>query len=112
MKIQAGKYILNSDSLSMWVEEEYKGKDSKGRTRMQTRRISGYHNNFKALLESFCARRIGSSAAENMKDLLKDLDQTYQDMLMLNDEAVKGDFRRLRDKHSGKKGGKAGNDEE
>ena len=39
MEIRVGKYILRSDGYCFWIEEEYIGKDAKGREKKQTRRI-------------------------------------------------------------------------
>lgn len=104
MKIKVGKYTLRTeDQFSMWIEEEFHGKDRLGRPRVYTRRISGYHKDFKSLLETFCQRRICCSDAQDMKELLTDLNQIYQDMKVLNDTAVKEDFKCLERKARGRK---------
>lgn len=93
MEIKIGRYILRSDGLCMWVEEEYEGKDAKGKPKMQTRRVAGYASSWSNLVYQFCNHRYMNSDAESVREFLKEMEQTFQDMLMLNEAAVKKDFR-------------------
>ena len=104
MRIKAGKYYLRTeDQFSMWIDEEFQGKDKNGRAKKSTRRVTGYHRDFDGLLASFCRRRINSSEAQDMKELLQDLKQLYEDMKLLKDTAVREEFKRLKKKTGGKK---------
>ena len=97
MEIRIGNYIIRSDGLCMWVEEEYDGKDAKtGKTKKQTRRVAGYAGNWSILTRQFCEHRYKSSDAESVREFLKEMEQTFQDMLMLNEAAVKKDFRMVK----------------
>ena len=96
MKIEVGKYTLCSDQYSLWIEESYEGKDSKGRAKMQTRRVAGYAGNMAILMKQFCNHKYKSSDAETMRELLKELTQTFADMVELNEKAVKNDFKVVR----------------
>ena len=75
MNIESGKYIIKSDSQSMWIEEKYKGKSRDGREIDQTRRVSGYVRTFTELLASFAERKVRESTATEVKELL----QTFAD---------------------------------
>lgn len=97
MKIQVGKYALQSDSYSMWITEDYEVINEKtGRKNKRERKVGGYSTNYKHLLRSFCEHRHKASEAETVKELVKELEQTYADMVALNDAAVKNDFRILK----------------
>lgn len=94
MEIRIGNYILRSDGMSLWIEEEYEGKDAKtGRKKKQTRRVAGYAGNWSILARQFCEHKYKNSDAESVREFLKEMEQTFQDMLMLNEAAVKKDFR-------------------
>lgn len=97
MKIKVGKFTLESDSLCMWISEDYEviNKDT-GRKNKRQKKVGGYCTNYDKLLDSFCAHKHRASEAETLKELIKDLEQTYEDMKALNDAAVKNDFKRLR----------------
>ena len=96
MKIQIGKFTLESDLYSMWITEEYEGKDAKGRPKKATRRVAGYAGNMAILTRQFCEHRYKGSDAESVRELLKVLTQTIEDMNTLNEAAVKNDFRIIR----------------
>lgn len=96
MKIPVGKYTLQSDSFSMWITEKYEGEDSKGRKRERERKVAGYSWSWNNLVRDFCDRKFRSSEAETVKELLKELKQTLDDMKMLNEAAIKNDFKLIR----------------
>ena len=66
MKIQAGKYIINSDAYSMWIDEEYRTKSGK----TATKRIAGYCNDVGQLLRDFRNKKVNDSDAETMDGLM------------------------------------------
>ena len=96
MNIKVGRYALRSDGYAMWIEEEYVGKDAKGRDKKQTRRVAGYAGNMEILTRQFCQHKYMNSDAETMRELLKELTQTIADMVELNEAAVKKDFKIVR----------------
>lgn len=96
MKIQVGKYILRSDQYSMWIEEEYIGKDKKGREKKDTRRVAGYATSFDNLLHQFVEHKHRASEAKTLAELLKELKQIAEDTEAIKKTALKEDFRQLR----------------
>ena len=96
MKIQVGRYTLESDLYSMWISEECEGKDANGKPKKSTRRVAGYARDMKNLTSQFCDHKYKSSDAETMRELLKVLTQTFEDMKALDEAAVKKDFRIIR----------------
>ena len=97
MKIKVGKFTLNSDQWCLWISEEYEVTNEKtGRKNKRERKVAGYSNDYKKLLRSFCEHRHKAAEAETVKELVKALEQTYEDMVSLNDAAVKNDFRMLK----------------
>lgn len=66
MRIKAGKYIINSDAYSMWIDEEYESKTGK----TATKRIAGYSNDVSHLLNDFRSKKINGSDARTMDELL------------------------------------------
>lgn len=76
MRIEVGKYILESDSYCMWISEMRETKDPRTgkKTGKFTRvRVAGYCENIEELCEDFLERRTRSSDAESLKEILKDI---------------------------------------
>ena len=96
MDIKVGKYSLRSDMYSLWVEEEYEGKDANDKPKKAKRRVAGYAGNMEILTRQFCEHRYKDSDAETVRELLKILTQTFEDMKTLNEAAVKNDFKIIR----------------
>ena len=97
MRIEIGRYTLRSDGLCLWIEEEYEITNKKtGKTKKLTRRVAGYATSWSNLVYQFCSHRYMNSDAESVREFLKDMEQTFQDMLMLNEAAVKKDFRMVK----------------
>ena len=76
MNIECGNYILKSDNMNLWVEEMYTTKKGEDASRV----VTGYHQDFEHLAESFMMRRIRGSDAESMKQLLADMKSAESDM--------------------------------
>lgn len=89
MKIKIGKYILCSDSLCMWIAEEYATK--KGGVR--SKRVAGYSNTIETLLQSFARNKLLNSDAESIEVLLLHLRQIMTDIEEINRVAFEKDFR-------------------
>lgn len=96
MEIKIGKYTLKSDGFCLWIEEEYEGKTKTGKAKTQKRRVAGYATSWSNLVYQFCSHRYMNSDAESVREFLKEMEQTFQDMLMLNETAVKKDFRMVK----------------
>lgn len=97
MKIQVGKYILRSDSYCFWIEKEYLTTKSE-KKEVDTRRVAGYSSSLDNLYRSFAEKNFKDSEAESMKELIKDLKQTFEDMCEFRKTAVEKDFRLMRKK--------------
>lgn len=106
MKINVGRYTLYSDSMSMWIVEEYevtdrKTKEPTGKT--DTRRVAGYSTSLQNLLRSFRDTKVGGSDAESLEELIEVLRATYEDMERLYKGAVENDFKLLKEISDGKR---------
>lgn len=88
MRIQTGKYILNSDAYSMWIDEEYKTKTGK----VATKRVAGYCNSPMLLLRDFRDKRVTGSDARNMDDMLVVLKETLDEVEQLATAIVNNSF--------------------
>lgn len=93
MEIRCGRYLLKSDPYCMWIDEEYKSTKT-GKT--ATRRVAGYARTLDALTKDFCERRFRNNEAANMKELLKILEQTLDDVSELRKTAARKDFKIIR----------------
>lgn len=93
MKIKVGKYTLYSDSLCMWITEEYEITKGKNKGKTDTRRVAGYSTSLKRLLRSFRDTKVGGSDAESLEELLGVLMATYEDMESIYKCAVENDFK-------------------
>lgn len=80
----------------MWIDEEYEGEDAKGRKKIAKRRVAGYASSWSNLVHQFCQHRYKGSDAETMREFLKEMEQTFKDMVMLNETAVKADFKKVK----------------
>jgi len=92
LKIEVGKYAINSDQWIMWISEKVKSEET-GRLRM--RRITGYRTNFDKLKEDFVKVRM-SDDKETLTELIDVLRQTEKDLIMLNEAALENDFTDLK----------------
>jgi len=92
MKIRVGKYILRSDPYCMWIDEEYEQKNGK----TAVKRVAGYSPTLTTLLRSFRQKKVLSSDAESLDELIEALRLVMTDMDELNKAAVENDFRRIR----------------
>lgn len=100
MDISVGKYRLRSDSLCLWVEEEYETKKSKI-TDIDYRKVAGYSRTIPQLRTSFLENKFRGSDAKEVAKLLDDLARLWEDMQMLDKAAVEKDFRMMGNKRKG-----------
>ena len=100
MKTKVGKYTLYSDSMSMWIVEDYETIDQKTKKptgKIEQRRVAGYSTSLKNLLRSFRDAKVGGSDAESLEELIEVLTAVYEDMAELNDAAVKHGLQKLKE---------------
>lgn len=95
MEIRVGKYILRSDGYCFWIEEEYIGKDAKGREKKQTRRATGYASSIENLIRQFTEHKHKAIGADTMTKLIRELKQIADDTEAINKAALKEDFKRM-----------------
>ena len=96
MEIKVGKYIMKSDKFCLWLEEEYESQDDKTKGKLMTKQVAGYCCSFENLLNDFVDKQIKGSDAKSIKELLKVLKQTTEDIKALNEKGIKEDFRIIR----------------
>lgn len=97
MKIKFGKYIIYSDSMSLWINEEYEIEKGKHAGEIEERRVAGYSTSLQNLLRSFRDAKVGGSDAESLEELIEVLRATYDDMERLYKCAVENDFKLLKE---------------
>lgn len=79
MKIDCGKYILQTDDLkNMWIEEKYIGMAKDKTPKEATKRVSGYLTNIYALAQDFLEKRLYGADEENIKEVLDVLCQAQK----------------------------------
>lgn len=96
MEIRVGRFTLKSDTMCFWIEEEYIGKDAKGKEKKQTRRVAGYASSLDNLYRQFVEHRHKASEAQTVTELIKEMKQTAEDIEMIRKTATANDFRKLR----------------
>lgn len=96
MEIRIGKYILRSDSLCYWLEEEYEGEDAKGRKKKQRRRVAGYASTLDNLYHQFVEHKHKASEATTVAELIKDMKETAEAIEAIKKTATKENFTKLR----------------
>lgn len=96
MDIQVGRFILKSDMWTYWIEEEYEGEDKKGKTKLMTRRVTGYCTSLESLYRSFTEHRHKASEATTMTQLIREMQQTLADITAIKKSAAENDFKMLR----------------
>ena len=98
MEIRVGKYILRSDPMCIWIEEEYVGKGKDGKPgKVQTRKVAGYTDNIDNLIRQFVAHKHRASEADTMTKLIKELKQIAEDAAELKKTAVANDLKTMRE---------------
>ena len=95
MEIRVGKYILRSDGYCFWIEEEYIGKDTKGREKKATRRVTGYASSIENLIRQFVEHKHKAIEADTMTKLIRELKQIADDTEAIKTAALKEDFKRM-----------------
>lgn len=76
MRIDCGKYILNTDqNENMWIEEKFIGKDKNKNEKESTRMVAGYLRTFESLAKDFLKKKVASVESEQLIDVLNALKQ-------------------------------------
>ena len=95
MKIQVGKYIINSDSRNWWIEEEYEVTKGDTKGKIKIRNITGYCWTFERCLKNFRERTLGESGATTLLELLEALRSVFEDMDAINRAKFEADVKKL-----------------
>lgn len=96
MKIKFGKFILNSDKLSWWIEEEYEIKKGKNKGKTELRNVTGWCNSFEKCRNSFIERRIGENGATALLEVLDGFSSLFEDLKALDEVKFKADAEKLK----------------
>ena len=95
MEIRVGRFILKSDTMCFWIEEEYIGKDKNKKDKLMTRRVAGYASTYSNLLRQFTDHKHKAIGADTMTKLIRELKQIADDTAAVNEAALKSDFKRM-----------------
>lgn len=81
MKIQAGKYFVNSDSLgTVWITElAHNPKTNKE----YEKRVSGYHNNLKSALVDMLQRGVFGSDTTTLEETINTIQKALDDAISI-----------------------------
>ena len=96
IEIKVGRYTIVSDGLSLWIMEEYEGKDAKGNPKMQTRRVAGYAHSLDNLIHQFVSRKHKAAEAKTVADLIKVWKEVAEDTEQIRKTALKHDLTQAR----------------
>ena len=91
MEIKRNKYVLRSEPMCCWIEEEYETKDRKtGKPKKARKNISGYYPDFKMLCEHGLPKHLlVQSEAKSMKKLLEEVRDIHDKIARMSYEKVK-----------------------
>lgn len=97
MKIKFGKFILNSDRLNWWINEEYEIEKGKNKGKTELRNVTGWCNSFEKCRNSFIERRIGENGATALLEVLDSLNSLFEDLKALDEVKFKADSEKLKE---------------
>lgn len=87
MEIRRGKYILRSEPMCCWIDEEYVSEKT---GKLVTKNISGYYPDFRMLCEKGLPRHIlVSSEAKSMKKLVEEVKTIEEKIAKMSLKKVK-----------------------
>mgnify|MGYP001172763245 CR=1 FL=1 len=78
MKIEVGKYTINSDDCCLWITERVKTKDG-SKTEHVEKKVAGYSPNAEMLLDSFVNHKSRGSSAREVQKYLTDMAKVERD---------------------------------
>ena len=96
IEIKVGRYTIVSDGLSLWITEEYEGKDAKGNPKMQTRRVAGYAYSIDTLVHQFVSHKHKAAEAKTVADLIKVWKEVAEDTEQIKKTALKHNLTQAR----------------
>lgn len=96
IEIRIGKYTLVSDGLSLWINEDYEGKDKNNKPKIQTRRVAGYAWSLDNLIHQFVAHKHRAAEAKTVADLIKVWKEVAEDTEQIKKTALKHDLTHAR----------------
>lgn len=95
MKIQVGKYIINSDKYNWWIDEEYEISKGKHKGETDIKHLTGYCWTFERCLKNFRERTLGDNEATTLLELLEAVGSVFEDMDALNKAKLEADMKQL-----------------
>lgn len=96
IEIKIGKYTIHSDGMSLWIMEEYEGKDKNQKPKKQKRRVAGYAHSLDNLIHQFVSHKHKAAEAETVADLIKTWKQVAEDTEAIKKTALKHDLTEAR----------------
>lgn len=97
MKIKFGKFILNSDRLNYWIEEEYEIEKGKNKGKTELRNVTGWCNSFEKCRNSFIERRMGEDGATALLEVLDGFKSLFEDLKALDEAKFEADSEKLKE---------------
>ena len=89
IEIKIGKYTILSDGMSLWITEDYEGKDKNGKPKKQTRRVAGYAHSLDNLIHQFVSHKHKAAEAETVAGLIKIWKEVAEDTEQIKKTALK-----------------------
>lgn len=96
IEIKVGKYTICGDGMSLWITEEYEGKDKNKRPKKQTRRVAGYAYSIDTLVHQFVSHKHKAAEAKTVADLIKVWKEVAEDTEQIRKTALKHDLTQAR----------------
>lgn len=96
IEIKVGRYTILSDGLSLWIMEEYEGKDKNDKPKMQKRKVAGYAYSIDTLVHQFVSHKHKAAEAKTVADLIKVWKEVAEDTEAIKKTALKHDLTRAR----------------
>ena len=96
IEIKVGRYTIVSDGLSLWITEDYEGKDKNDKPKMQTRRVAGYAHSLDNLIHQFVSHKHKAAEAKTVADLIKVWKEVAEDTEQIKKTALKHNLTKAR----------------
>lgn len=96
VKIEVGRYTINSDKWNWWIEEKYEVEKGKNKGSIATKRVTGYCRTFERCLQTFRERGIGDSDTNTLEEVLELLRSLFEDMDTLDRAKFEEDMKAIK----------------
>ena len=96
IEIKVGRYTIVSAGLSLWIMEEYEGKDKNDKPKMQKRKVAGYAHSLDNLIRQFVSHKHKAAEAKTVADLIKVWKEVADDTEAIKKTALKHDLTKAR----------------